>query len=203
MAKYNEILSGRFNRGLLKFFSMKGPAPSPQLSGEISTFLQMFSGVEDTFLFSLERFAQAIAVAPGAAATGGFQLRNPTGTNVIAVLESLIVNAAAVDTFNVTVALNNPADLTTANTNNSTDGRQRTTGSLLFSSQATGPGLLAGNLFGFTVLASTPVELINHQDQEIVLSPGTAIRVTNSTVNSPIRVSMRWRERALEETERT
>jgi len=37
MAKFNEILAGRYNRFLQKLFQMKGGPPSAQLSSEITT----------------------------------------------------------------------------------------------------------------------------------------------------------------------
>jgi hypothetical protein len=50
MAKYNEILTGRYNRFIQKLFSMKGPAPAPQLSSDIAMQMSFFNGVENRYL---------------------------------------------------------------------------------------------------------------------------------------------------------
>src|SRR5437879_1331505 len=97
MARYNEILVGRFNRFLQKVFAMKGEPPAPQLAGEISPNFQLFSGVENRYLEAWDRFAAGVNVAPVAGNLSGIRLRNPAGSNIVAVLERVTFNEAQND----------------------------------------------------------------------------------------------------------
>src|SRR5260370_10296088 len=89
MAKFNEILSGRFNRALQKMLSMKGGPPSAQLATEIGTQFQFPLGVEFRNLESWFRYGAAPGLPAVAAANAVFRFRNPAGSNVVAVVEKL------------------------------------------------------------------------------------------------------------------
>src|SRR6266851_4747570 len=56
MARFNEILVGRYNRSLQKLLSMKGQAVMPQLASELQPTFSFFSGAENRYLESWERF---------------------------------------------------------------------------------------------------------------------------------------------------
>src|SRR5258707_13299714 len=89
MARFNEILVGRYNRFLQKLFSMKGGPPSAQLATEITPNLNLFNGIENRYLESWFRYGAAPGLAAVVGANPGFRFRNPAGSNVIAMVEKL------------------------------------------------------------------------------------------------------------------
>src|SRR5882672_9836321 len=92
MAKFNEILVGRFNKLLIKMFSMKGQAPAPQLASEITPSFTFLMGVETRYLEGWNRFSGSLSAGPVAAQTDGFQLRNPVNSGVVAVIEQITIS---------------------------------------------------------------------------------------------------------------
>src|SRR5437879_911207 len=117
MAIYNEILVGRFARGIQKVFSMKGGVPTRQLSGEVMATYELEKGMslENRYPHSWLSFAYSANIAAGGVGTfGAFRLRNPTGSNVLAVLEKAeMVNVAGADTPFITRGPTGSGDLTT------------------------------------------------------------------------------------------
>jgi hypothetical protein len=90
MAKFNEILVGRFNRALQKLLSMKGGPPSAQLATEITPNIQFNSmGQDFRALEDWYRFGIISNIGPVAAAQSGVRLRNPANSNRIAVFEKI------------------------------------------------------------------------------------------------------------------
>src|SRR5712664_282468 len=86
MARFNEILVGRFNRALQKLFSMKGGPPAAQLASEITTNVQFNQmGNDFRYLEGWDIFGNQIFLAASVGNTAGYRLRNPGGSNVIAV----------------------------------------------------------------------------------------------------------------------
>src|SRR5713226_5812707 len=92
MARFNEILVGRYNRMLQKLFSMKGAAPMPQLASELAPTINFFSGVENRSLEAWNRYGLLLSITAGAATNSLLRIRNPSTTNVIAIIEKLTVN---------------------------------------------------------------------------------------------------------------
>src|SRR5216117_1814690 len=101
MATYNEILVGRFNRFLQKYLSMKGDAPAVQLAADWQPTIEFDAGVELRYLQSWNRYAVLQATVAQAANTSGVRLRNPSTSNVIAVIEQLAVSASVADNIDV------------------------------------------------------------------------------------------------------
>src|SRR5712691_3304956 len=89
MARFNEILTGRYNRYLQKLLQMKGGPPSAQLASEISTQIGLFHGAETMYLQGWELFFASFSQANLAAANSGVRLRNPALSGVIAVITKL------------------------------------------------------------------------------------------------------------------
>src|SRR5215467_14446494 len=112
MAIYNEILAPRFARFFQKHFSMKGSTAVRQLAGEVSVSLPIWSGIENRWLESWERFAANLAVAAVAAQVSNSQLRNPAGSNVVMVLEMASIEVDVADFVIVSMAAQ-ATDLTT------------------------------------------------------------------------------------------
>src|SRR5260370_15215175 len=90
MARFNEILAGRFNRALQKFLDMKGGPPSPQLASEISSNFQFNQmGIDFRYLEGWNRFGLHAAFGASVGNNSGLQLRNPVGSNLVVIIESL------------------------------------------------------------------------------------------------------------------
>src|SRR6516164_6184652 len=111
MARFNEILSGRFNRALQKLTSIKGEAPAPVLGSEILPVFPMFFGNENRYLESWQTFGSLSGISAVAAQFSIFHFRNPTGSNVIAVVTKLTLSntQAAVAVDNMIVEGPNPS----------------------------------------------------------------------------------------------
>src|SRR5260370_18480671 len=104
MARYNEILVGRYNRMLQKLFGMKGGVVAPQLASEISAAFPLFSGVENRYLESWNRFTSVVNQVALAGTPAQWQLRNTT-SNVIAVIEKLTISSSTAQLVAVTTDL--------------------------------------------------------------------------------------------------
>jgi len=207
MARFNEIQVGRYNRFIQKLLQIKGPPSMAQVATEMQPVFQFFNGAENRYLEGWLRYGQAASVPAGGAGTFFMvRLRNPATSNVIAVVEKIVVYnlGAATDT----VTLNHGAvatDLATVNTGISRfDGRGNQTGALIFSSTAAAIASFGGNKENFQLLTNARVELIATDIQEIPIVPGDAIQVQGSVANLNVNgASFWWRERFIEEAERT
>src|SRR5260370_34607702 len=91
MALHNEILVGRFNRFLQKHLGMKGHPPAPQLASDIGVSLNLHSDAENLYLEGWEAFGVNVLQPASAGNVNELRLRNPTGSNVIAVVYTILV----------------------------------------------------------------------------------------------------------------
>jgi hypothetical protein len=209
MAKYNEILVGRYNRALQKLFGIKGPAPAPQLASEIIAEISMPWGVENRYLEQVELFATRVLSPGGVAAISGIRIRNPVASNLIAVLQLLqaVYFVGVADAFRVihgqaTADLASAVDLTNAGLDSR--GRPSPTLRISFTSAAAVPALTnAQVIFAAGVAGGSQVSLVGFDNQELPIVPGDAYQVEGTTLNTDLRVNVNWRERFLEESERT
>ncbi len=208
MAVYNEILVGRYNRLLQKLLSMKGPAAMNTLAPEMMAVLALFHGVENRYLEGWDRFATANVVAAGGVGLlSAAQLRNPAGSNVIAVMEGVSVwSAGSGVTFSAPKLIVQPssADLTTINvlTNSRLDARGRPQAALINSQTGNfgaSPAQVAMERFS---AVGTNTDYILFEEQEIPLLPGDRLIVLSDTGNQTLNCNFLWRERFLEESER-
>ncbi len=218
MARFNEILTGRHNRFLQKYFSMKGGPPSAQLSTEIQPGVQLFTGVENRWLEQWNRFANS---PPAMVAVAGnnvqCRLVNDAGTNVIAVVEKLWIWTSLADELDiclqhqaVTVAGHVPT--LSVNPSISLDGRlQGSSGATLggavlsFGSQLTS-NTNSSIIARYQLPANGSVDVILNEDHQIPLislpNTGEFLQIQSSVVTNTIRVFIVWRERFLEDSER-
>src|SRR5229473_7164270 len=148
MAKFNEILVGRFNRALQKLLSMKGGPPSAQLATEITPNIQFNSmGQDFRALEDWYRFGIANEVLANAANQSATRLRNPATSNRIVVIEKIVIGvsiAAQVQIETQTTALD-LATVLAINSNVSWDKRKNVGSILILSSTNVGPvGLSLG-----------------------------------------------------------
>jgi hypothetical protein len=206
VAGYNELLVGRYNRMLQKLLSMKGPAALTTLSGELVPSLVFSNGVENRYLESWERFATTVNVpVPLAGNQAAFMLRNPTGSNVVAVFEKIAAtNNASGFGRPVLQRATGLADLGTIvslSTNRVPDNRQRPSPTLIGSQSivaaGTGNSMMSG---GFA--ANNVYDFIFYENQEIPLLPNENLQLIENVLAQGITVTFVWRERLLEESER-
>jgi hypothetical protein len=206
MAVYNEIQIGRYNRFLQKLLSMKGGAPAGSLASEIYPVLPLeVFGVENRYLVSWERFGFQAFVAGVALVNGGARFRNATGSNMIAVIEKVTIVFAAVDIVQAEIAPQT-ADLASvqATGNIRFDRRGRSMPTLSVSqSTAAGAGPASPANYAAVGAVNTQEEMITFDDHELAILPGDALSLYSTTNNTALRVSVWWRERFLEDSERT
>jgi hypothetical protein len=208
MARFNEILVGRYNRQLQKLLGMKGPASLVTLNEEVHAAFPLFSGVENRYLEQWQRFASvgAPVTAPAAGNRAAWRIRNPAGSNVIGVIEKFLMFANATDqpflNFN-NVATVMPTESTPSVGSTNLDGRGQQGGSTCIISASLNFGAVGAANWQMIIPINTNLELVLIEDQEMVLAPGTQITViANTLAQALVTVNVIWRERFLEDSER-
>jgi len=207
MAKYNEILVGRYNRFIQKLLDMKGGPPAPTLSGDIQAGFDIEQiPVELRVLMSYDRYWFNLVVTGVAVDDSSIQLRNPVGSNVVAVLESLkfgTTNNAALVVWSIGNGA--VADLSNVFAPGRIDNRAGTTKIpiVLSSQNSVAPGADLATPNGQIVLTVGMNEMIQaSQNQELVLAPNNAWRFRNSApVQNTFYFYAIMRCRALEASE--
>ncbi len=203
MALYNEILVGRFNRFLQKHLGMKGGPPSPQLAGDIQPQLALHSDNENFYLEGWESFGVAPLQVAGGLILNEIRLRNPTTSNVVALLQMIRVTANAVCRYDLQYGQPG-ADLPTAQTVRSLDTRGRPASSLICTTdQPAAQSQIGQNIGSAFLAANNSLDWVVTEEQRIVLLPGSALQLSCQTVNTTTIPTLHWRERYLEEGERT
>jgi len=209
MARFNEILVGRYNRMLQKLLSMKGGPPCPQLATEIAPNISLFNGAENRYLEGWNRIGGRISALGVAANLSAGRLLNPAGSGVIAVVEKASVQASAAASVQLTVERPAGAGFPLVGSQMPFDSRNQTLagsavgGVCLVQGKNNNPTLFGIIVGSFGLLTGTQLELIQTDIQEIPLLPGDSLDMTLSVVNTNIDVTYWWRERVLEESERT
>ncbi len=204
MAIYNEILVARFNRFAQKLFGIKGNAVIPQLAGDVSLGMQLFNGVENRFIEGWSRYQMFTQLAAVAAQNNAWALRNPLTSNMIAVIEQVdMLDGTAAQTFTQAITRAGVAgDLTNLGVGVAMDSRSGVN-SVLIPSSANNVAQGALTVRRHTALLNTQLPTIFTDDQELVVLPGDRLLWTTSNVNTISVMSFVWRERFLEEGERT
>lgn len=197
----NEILVGRLNRYVQKLLVIKNTALRG-LAPDLQTVLPLFSGVEDRYLQGWSRFMQAFSVAAGGAGTTAQgRLRNPTGSNVIGVIEYASFNMQLTDQPQMIIGVQ-AADLgSIANLQNRLDARSNPKPSLIMSTGAPAAALPSGGVISVTGPATSTVQLIYNRDQHLTILPGDAASFGSNVLNQAFSCSLIWRERVLESSE--
>lgn len=205
MAIYNEILAGRFARGVQRMFSMKGDAPVKQLAGEIIPVvpIEYFTALEHRVAMSVKSFANNLSAVAVAAQQSAIRMRNPAGSNVIAVIEKITVSFGVADSPVINRGPTGTADFGTIITpGNVRDVRMGPVGPTLILSSSTNAGAQVGTTWWQgSGNANTSVEVIVYENQELVIGPSDVMTLYASVVNRAIQATVFWRERALEESE--
>ncbi len=212
MARFNEILAGRFNRALQKFLDMKGGPPSPQLASEISSNFQFNQmGIDFRYLEGWNRFGLHAAFGASVGNNSGLQLRNPVGSNLVVIIESLRFFTVGAPTDFLVVSFTRYGatiiDLTNIGAAIGLDSRMgflgsTVTGSALSISTFQPVGSFAVTPATYAGIQNQDIETIVYDDQQLLIVPGDTYRFTTTAANNAIRIGMKWRERFLEDSER-
>jgi hypothetical protein len=202
MARFNELLAARYNRFLQKLFVLKGGPPSPQLASEIIPTFPFFNGAENRYLEGWNRFGYGLEVLGAVGNPSQLRIRNPTGSGVIAVLESIILDLATNDRVQLTYTKLS-TDFT-VQTVVPLDGRTLSTSSSLIISNSNASASAGNVVYQDMHMFNTvsPVQLTSTENQEIPITPGIAWGVQTVSANVLLSANVIWRERALEESER-
>lgn len=198
----SDVWVGIVNRFVEKLFNVKGGPTIVDISPSIQTRLAIASENENRYLQGWNRYGTAIFVAAVAAQNGQVQLRNPAGSNVVVVVESLVVAATAADqpslTWGATVS-----DLTTlaSLTFSRIDSRGNPQPTAIVSSTTDGANAAVFRQLDMT--ANTSVEFVPTQNCEFTVLPGQILKVFSNVVNQNLNTSWLWRERVMETSELT
>lgn len=207
MARHNEILTGRHNRFLQKLFSMKGPPPAPQLTSEITPVHHILTGAENRYIESWNRFAVGAVTAQVAAQNSAVRLRNPAGSNAIGVIERLSFSEGAGDTVLVVQNTNGVALATAIGQrcldNRPVAGSSSTLGATLQTSIGNNIAVVGGVVARCFIAPNPDYIFIVTENQEITLLPGDDLTLYTTAVNVFLTANFMWRERFLEDSERT
>ena len=207
MARYNEILVGRYNRRLQKLLGMKGEPPAPQLSSEISTSLLLFSGNEERYLEGWNLFAIAgFVLEVGGLTPVRIRLRNPPGSGVVGVLYFWNVSSSVAGEFMLAALGPTAGNLPTVLSGQRLDARVIVaTGTLVPSTDTAGGSGSPQILRVILGPAGSNTQLLQDTQHEIPILPGDSLEFGGATVAAGSRTdfSLMWRERFLEESERT
>jgi hypothetical protein len=204
MAKYNEILTGRYNRFIQKLFSMKGSAPAPQLSGDIQMSHSFFHGAENRFLETWNRYGMGIFNAAIVGQVSVVRIRNPLKSGAILVLEKVTISIIAAVVTEVDYGVSPPTsvDQNVVAATFPVDARQPgASSSVAIVSLNNAAPILMPTIIGRPVLNGNNYEVIVTDDQEIALAPGGAFQAQSTVANQALLVGFLWRERGLEESE--
>jgi len=204
VAKFNEILVGRYNRLLQKLFSIKGTAPVPVLSTEVQPAISLFGGAELRYLEGWDLFGNGALIAGVVAQNSGVRLRNPLGSNIIVVVMKALFEVDAVSLLIGRIgAINTDLNLGVLSSGRWDARTQRTSSIAQFSTGNAAPS------FG-GVMLSTEIDAADfhfhglESNVEIPLLPGDSLQFDTATsTNQVLRPTLWWRERFLEESERT
>lgn len=204
MAKYNEILTGRHNRFIQKLFGMKGSPPAPQLSGDIQMSHPFFHGAENRILESWNLWGGSAVIPAVAAIVATAQIRMPAGTNVVAVIEKIVIATTGVASeidLSVTNVGGDLATVIATTTRDTRNGGGVQSTATVSNNTNTNPG--SGSVFLRALIpANSQVDLLLYDDQQLVLTPGNIFRLASTVANQNLLYTFFWRERVLEEGER-
>jgi hypothetical protein len=205
MAGYNELLVGRFNRAIQKLLGMKGTKSLESINPELQATFGLFYGAENRYLEGWDRFGIGRSIPGANPFQTTIQFRNPKGSNILAVFEKLSAgNQGGAGPASLSMSTIT-ADLTTVIVpiNLSMDPRGRPNPTLIMSSAADGTGGDLNILHTAQLQANFSYEWVTFENQEVPLLPGQALRMAGGTVNTSYVFGAFWRERFLEESERT
>jgi hypothetical protein len=212
MARFNEVLAGRFNRFTQKHFSMKGRQGTPTISADIQMGMDYHSGEESRVHEAWNLYARSVSGAAIVGQLGEVELRNPPTSGVIAVvtyaswIDAAASTAVAQPFFSLFRGATTDQNAPTSSA--PIDRRSLNASSTLQFSQNTGAptapgGTNLGAVNAGTGPAANSTVILVPPVLELPLLPGDAFLFQGVQANSAYSFSIWWRERALEDSEKT
>lgn len=205
MAVFNEILVGRYSRYLQKLFGTKGGPPTPSLSGDLFPILNITdTPLEDRYLVGVDHYHLLLTQGAVAAQNTVIRVRNPVSSNVVAIIESCYMQENTADTtFQVGLSQQTTDFSNILTLSNAFVDSRGSRSPTLIGSGGNNIGSLSLPRFQFSMAVNqTTAEMIQNPHQEIPLLPGWAMTWFTGAVNTILWVSLGWRERFLDDSER-
>jgi hypothetical protein len=210
MAIFNEILVGRFNRSLQKLFGIKGSPPVRQVGGEIMPVHMLQSGIESRYLEGWNIFSVSPAGIVGAAGNSPtFRLTNDIATGVVGVIEKILVSTSVATI--VDIQWSAPAVLVAGHVPNlsalpntqALDARSNSVGAVLAPSTSVNTNTSGQTIARIQTQANVPFDfIIGDLTEELPMTPQSLLNIFAEAAASTLLITIRWRERFLEESER-
>lgn len=201
-----DVWLGRFNRWVEKLFNAKGGPTVLDVDPGIQVTLPLHPvAAEERYLQGWGRYAGANQVTGGAAQFGQMQLRNPVGSNVVAVVEKLSVTNFTTPGVSVGLGIGpKTTDLTTISAAAfRIDTRANPLPTCILSLTTNGVNPTSGQWQIGIPAAGTTYDFIITVNQEISLMPGDALLFFDNNTAQLSQKTFQWRERALEQSELT
>lgn len=202
---FNEIQIGRFARALQKHFGQKGAPPTMSVGPDLVPTFPLIPGAELDYLLSWNRFGFSATLAAVAAQFGFGQLRNPAGSNVVG---EIVKIAGAVNVATTGISLVMGVSALAQGTAASVVRMDARLGALQPSIAAT-TGTAVSPLAGLNAIelfrrsTADTFEIIMVPPCTIPLLPGDAVILAGGGANNVFDVTFWWRERVLEESEKS
>lgn len=203
MAVAGEIQIGRINRFFTKWLGAKGSSPRMTIGSELTGVIPLWSGAENRFLDSWNRFAVGASATGGGVSPAALRIRNPGGSNVIAVIEKASLSSSINDVLLLqyfTVGVDLPTPVVSTNARLDARGAANPVCTISDSTAFVHGGVATLAASG---LANATYDFLWTDIQEIPLLPGDAITMQVTGVTAVLIGSFMWRERALEDSERS
>ena len=194
MPLFNAIGQPRWNSPLIRFFGMKiGSAAAPSLAPEIAPSFDVNQQDDPQLCFlrgeKMGGYGRTLAAA--AAFYSSAALRNPAGSGILVIVDSIQAYSTA---SAVTVSISQLSDLTSAGPCTPLDTRWgnnvTTTARYTYRNDSAGP--VAG-----ARIMEVPQGTFGVLKMPVVLSPGFALVIETSSVNSALAWAIRFRERSI------
>jgi hypothetical protein len=214
MARYNEILIGRWNRFAQKITGIKGPPPVPTLSSDVQLVHPFFHDNENRFIEGWGKFGFQAQIGAAAGQNPTFVMQNPVNSNVIVVVEKMTFADVSATAQGIKIGMagvdtqGNPAGNGSGLDGRAYAGSPPGQGGTVTKSVTTfRSASIAGPATTFifwqsAVVANGVVEVILDDHQELVLAPSEEFVLFGTTFAATLVMSVWFRERFLEDSER-
>lgn len=200
----NEVKRARFNDLLVRLFGMDAGPPAPFVAGELVPVFNVANPLDSDlrWIRTEKRYGGCIDATAGA----GFpqvRLRNPVGSGVLVILESIVMSSAARMVCGLGAVTTDIAQLPAAGTFAAHDSRAGISSGLILNRGAANltwdnnaPTQIQPNVFNVSG-GGVPLIFL----RELVMGPGSGIDCWCPTAAATAQVSLGWRERPIDQLE--
>ena len=206
MSLYNEILVGRYARGLQKTFGIKGTPPSKQLGGDIVPTFPIRPGTDYDYLNSVNRYGGAATGGAVAGQVSFMQLRNPAGSGVVAEILKITVAMGVAGVLEIAfgVGVAQGASTIAPGRLDGRLGNNAFPSSLVLTvGSAVSPAGGLPVIWQFRRSTIDALDVILTEQHQLPLLPGDVAILFCNQVNTALDGTIWWRERVLEDSERS